>query len=75
MIGGSGRNETWREFCVKMETRVEKRKEIEKVEAEIERLKAEKTGKQGEESEGTVNALLTRVKGLFGSGDGDEKSE
>jgi hypothetical protein len=75
MMGGSGRNETWREFCVKMETRVEKRKEIEKVEAEIERLKAEKTGKQGEESEGTVNALLTRVKGLFGSGDGDEKSE
>jgi hypothetical protein len=72
MIGGWGQNETWKEFCVKMETRVEKRKEIEKIEVEIERLKAEKKSDKGDESEGALKALLARVKGLFGSGDGEK---
>ena len=34
--GGWGRSGTWRELCEKMEKRVEKRKEIEKTDAEKE---------------------------------------
>jgi hypothetical protein len=52
MVGGWGRNETWKEFFVRMEKRVERRKELEKNDAEIEKLKAEKKGDKSEETEG-----------------------
>jgi hypothetical protein len=75
LIGGWGRNETWREFCEKMEKRVDKRKQVERLDAEIEKLKAEKknletgeNGEHGEESEGALKALLAKAKGLFAGG-------
>lgn len=72
MIGCWGRNETWREFSVKMEKRVEKRKAIEKLETELERLKAEKEAEGGV---GLVEEALTNVKGWFSSGKGGEQRE
>ena len=72
MVGGWGRNETWREFFVRMEKRVERRKELEKIDAEIEKLKAEKKGDQSEETERALNALLTKAKALFVKGDVEE---
>jgi hypothetical protein len=70
MVGGWGRNETWKEFFVRMEKRVERRKELEKIDAEIEQLKAKKEGDKGEETEGALNALLTKATALFAKGDG-----
>jgi hypothetical protein len=72
MVGGWGRNETWREFFVKMEKRVERRKELEKIDAEIEKLEAKRKGDQSEETEGALNALLTKAKALFAKGDVEE---
>lgn len=72
VVGGWGRNETWREFFVRMEKRVERRKELEKIDAEIEKLKAEKKGEQSEETEGALKALLTKAKALFAKGDVEE---
>jgi hypothetical protein len=55
-----------------MEKRVERRKELEKIDAEIEKLKAEKKGEQSEETEGALKALLTKAKALFAKGDVEE---
>jgi len=64
LAGGWGRNGTWRELCEKMEKRVEKRKELEKIEVE----------KEAEESEGGFKALLAKAKSWFGKG-GDESAQ
>lgn len=58
LVGGWGRNGTWRELCAKMEKRVEKRKELEKIEAE----------KEVEEGEGGFKGLVAKAKGLVGMG-------
>jgi hypothetical protein len=72
VIGYWGRNEAWREFCVKMEKRVEQRKKIEILEMEIEKLKAEKASEGGV---GMFKEMATNVKGWFVSGKGEEECE
>ena len=72
MIGGWGRNETWKEFFERMEMRVERGKELEKNAADIEKLKAKEKVDKSEETEGALNALLTKAKALFAKGDVEE---
>jgi len=72
MVGGWGRNETWREFFERMEKRVERRKELEKNDADIEKLKAKEKEDKSEETEGALHALLTKAKALFAKGDAEE---
>jgi hypothetical protein len=72
MVGGWGPNETWKEFFVRMEKRVERRKELEQIDTEIGKLKAKKKGDESEETQGALNALLTKAKALFAKGDVEE---
>jgi hypothetical protein len=72
IIGYWGRNEAWRDFCVKMEKRVEQRKKIESLEVEIEKLKAEKASEGGV---GMFKEMAANVKGWFVSGRGEEGCE
>ncbi|KAE9376927.1 hypothetical protein N431DRAFT_501697 [Stipitochalara longipes BDJ] len=72
MIGSWGRNETWKEFGVKMERRVAKRKQLAKIDEEIEKLKAEKENAGGK---GLFGEAVANVKGWFVSGKGEEETE
>lgn len=72
IIGYLDRNETWREFSVKMEKRVEQSKKIEMLEAEIGKLKAEKASEGGV---GMFKGMAMNVKGWFVSGRGEEECE
>jgi len=75
MIGGwgrEGRNETWREFATRMEKRVEKRKQIEKLDEAIDKLKAEKEAAGGK---GFFGEAVSNVKGWFVSDTPKEGTE
>jgi hypothetical protein len=72
IIGYWGRNEAWREFCAKMEKRVEQGKKIEILEVEIEKLKAEKASEGGV---GMFKEMATNAKCWFVSGRGEEECE
>jgi hypothetical protein len=72
MIGAWGRNETWREFGVKMEKRVAKRKQLAELDEAIEKLKAEKASAGGK---GFFGEAVANVKDWFVLGKGAEEAE